>query len=212
MENKINDFLYVYIDESGDLGKYGSRYFTISAIAVSDPLILKRIIKKVRERKLKKKIKQLPELKANNSDRLTKEFILNKVGKIDCSIFAVVVEKKDIIDDLYNIKNRLYNYVCGILMERVHFPKYKITMVIDKKHTNTLMRDDFNNYIKNKIMTKNKDLKIDISHKESHALNELQVIDFVAWSINRKFNSNDDYYYKLIEHKIINKDTMRLWQ
>lgn len=206
------DFLDLYIDESGDLGEYGSKYFTISAIAVKDPAILKRIIKRVRERKLKKKIKELPELKANRADRLTREFVLNKVSKSDCAIFVIVVKKEHIVKHLFQVKERLYNYLCGILMNRVELPSVKLTIIIDKKHTNTLMREDLTNYIKKHISSKNASLKIDIWHKESFTLNELQVADFIAWSINRKYNSGDDYYYKLIENKIINKESMMLWE
>lgn len=204
----MTDFLYVYIDESGDLGKYGSKYFAICALAVKNPLALRRIIKKTRERKLKKKIKQLPELKANSCDRLTRESVLTKVGKTDCSIVAIVVEKDNILSHLFTIKNKLYDYLCGILMDRLPLPSHTLSIIIDKKHTNTLMREDFNTYIKNKISIKNKNLNIEISHKESFSLNELQVADFVVWSINRKFNVLDDSYYRLIEHKIINKETM----
>jgi len=173
---------------------------------------LKRIIKKTRQRKLKKLIKQLPELKANNSDRPTREFILNKVRKCNCSIFSIVVEKDQVMDHLFDVKNKLYNYLCGILMNKIELPSHKLLIVIDKKHTNTLMREDFDAYIKNKLNFRDSKLKIEIHYKESFSMNEIQVADFVVWSINRKFNVNDDYYYNFIEEKIINKDNMSLWK
>lgn len=78
---------HIFIDESGDLGKFGSKYFTIAAVSVDEPKNLSRIIKKLRQRKLKKSIKKLPEIKANNSDRVIREYVLKKVGNIDCKIF-----------------------------------------------------------------------------------------------------------------------------
>lgn len=39
---------YVYIDESGDLGKFGSKYFTVAAVLVDEPKKLARIIKRLR--------------------------------------------------------------------------------------------------------------------------------------------------------------------
>lgn len=208
----MDNFLYVYIDESGDLGKYGSKYFTVAAIVVDNPVILKRIIKKIRERKLKKKIKELPEIKANNSDRIIREHVLDEISKTNCSIFAVVVEKDNVMNQLYDVKNKLYNYLCGILMDKINADVYKLIITIDKKHTNTLMREDFNGYIRNKLSLKNKELKVEIYHKESYTSNELQVADFVSWSINRKFNANDDYYFKFIEDKITNKDDLIIWK
>ncbi len=92
---------YAFIDESGDLGKRGSRYFTIAALVVDDPLKLERIIKKLRQRKLKKKIRELPEIKANNSDEVVRKYVLKRVKKTDCEIYAIVVEKDRIFDHLF---------------------------------------------------------------------------------------------------------------
>ncbi|MBI2631529.1 DUF3800 domain-containing protein [Candidatus Pacearchaeota archaeon] len=203
---------YIYVDESGDLGAFGSKYFTVVAIVVDDTKTLERIIKKVRQRKLKKSIKQLSEIKANNSNRLIREYILNIVKKSQCQIFAIVVDKEQIAKHLFEIKNELYNYLCGILMQKLNILDGKGIITIDKKYTNTLLREDFNRYITNKLRETNKDLKIEIKHKDSFASNELQVVDFVVWSINRKLNLGDDFYYKIIEEKIVNKEDMFLWK
>lgn len=208
----MENLIHVYIDESGDLGKFGSKYFIIVAVIVKEQKILERIIKKLRQRRLKKKIKELPEIKANNSNRLIREYVLKRVKNCDCQIIATVAKKDHILDHLFKVKNKLYNYLCGILMEKISIPKYKIIITIDKKHTNTLMREDFNRYIKLKFKSEDKDLKIEIYHKPSITSNELQVVDFVAWSISRKFNSGDDFYYRIIEDKIINKKDMLLWK
>jgi hypothetical protein len=53
---------YVYIDESGDLGKYGSKYFAIIALITENPISIGRIIKKARIRILDKKLKEVSEI------------------------------------------------------------------------------------------------------------------------------------------------------
>ena len=201
---------YVFIDESGDLGLYGSKYFIIVAIVTTDPKSLNRIIKKFRQRKLKKKIKELPEIKANSSNRRIREHILSKVSNLNCKIFAIVVDKSKILSRLYEVKDKLYNYLCGILLDRIGLGSGKVIITIDKKHTNTLIREDFNSYIKDKIGSKS--ITLEIYHLPSYSKNELQVADFVAWSISRKFNVGDDFYYKIIEEKIINKENIFLWR
>ena len=70
---------YIFIDESGDLGKDGSKYFIISAIAVFDCLPIQRIIKKTRQRLLNKKLKEKAEIKANDSNDKTKKYVLKSV-------------------------------------------------------------------------------------------------------------------------------------
>lgn len=203
---------HVFIDESGDLGRYGSKYFTIAAMVVEEPKILNRILKRLRRHKLKKKLKQLPEIKANNSNKQIREYVLKKINKSDCQIFAIVVDKLKIFSDLYEVKDKLYNFLCGILLTRLGITSGKLIIVIDKKHTNTLVREDFDNYIKTKLNDFSKNLTIEINHLPSYSKNELQVTDFVAWSINRKFNVGDDFYYRIIEGKIANKEDMELWK
>ncbi|MEM5782882.1 MAG: hypothetical protein QXX01_00755, partial [Candidatus Aenigmatarchaeota archaeon] len=85
-------------------------------------------------------------------------------------------------------------------------------ITIDKKHTNTFIRENFNDYVKRKIKERCPKLEIEVNQFSSYTKNELQVVDFVAWSINRKFNSKDDSYYKIIEEKIVNKEKMELWK
>ncbi|MBI4176570.1 MAG: DUF3800 domain-containing protein [Candidatus Aenigmarchaeota archaeon] len=75
-----------------------------------------------------------------------------------------------------------------------------------------LFLSTFDEYIRRRIMLRRGELDVEIEHKLSHTSNELQVVDFVAWSINRKFNSEDDYYYKIIQNKIRNRENMELWK
>jgi len=110
------------------------------------------------------------------------------------------------------VKSSSFNYFCGILLDKIVYPYYEVIITIDKKHTNSLFREDFNKYIQSRIKEKNSNLKVEIFHKPSYNSNELQVVDFVAWSIHRKFSFDDDYYYKIIEEKIKNKKSMILWE
>jgi len=203
---------YVFVDESGDLGKYGSKYFIVAAIVVNNPKHLSRIIKKIRNRKLKKKLKELRELKATKTNDHIRKAVLKKVSETDCEIFAIVVEKKKIMPRLYDAQNRLYNYLIAILLKQIEKTSGKLEIVVDRKHTNTLIRRNFNSYIEYKINQVHPDLEISVRHLESHSRNELQVIDFVTWSIFRKFNWGDCSYYNIIEDKIVNKEDMLLWQ
>lgn len=201
---------YVFIDESGDLGRYGTNYFTIACVVVDDPKYLERIMKRVRQRKLKKPIKKLPEIKANNSNRVIREYVLRKVSKTPCDIFAIVVDKSKIMPNLFEVKDRLYNFLCRILLTEIEVSDV-LHVVIDKKHTNTLIRENFNEYIKSMIKLRKSVKEIPIKHLPSFSSQPLQVVDFVAWSINRKFNYGDDLYYRIIESKIKNRSRMELW-
>ncbi len=203
---------YIFIDESGDLGKYGTVYFTIVALSSHVPNELARILKRLRERKLKKKLKELSEIKANNSSSDIKRWVLERLNRCDCSISAVAIPKAKVRDDLFSHKEKLYNYLCGLLFEHISLNTDIVDITIDKKNGNRLLQDDFNNYIEKKINGRKTDLKVRIRHLESHASNELQVADFVAWAINRKFTHGDSEFYEIIKTKIKNQGKEEIWK
>ena len=66
----------------------------------------------------------------------------------------------------------------------------------------------FENYIKKVFSGK----KIKFNQVESFTDNGLLVVDFVAWSVHRKWNLNDDFYFNIIRDKIVNKDNIELWK
>jgi hypothetical protein len=202
---------YVFVDESGDLGLHGSKFFSVACVVVEDPKTLSRIIKKARERILKKTLKKLPELKANNSNQKVREYVLKKIKESNCKIYGLVVDKSKIFWHLYEVKDRLYNYFLGILLREIE-ETGKLIITIDKKYKNTLLRENLNEYLVKKLKEKHPNLEIEIRQIPSYASNELQAADFVVWSIQRKFNFKDDWYFRIIENKIVNKNNMELWK
>ncbi|MFA6530468.1 MAG: DUF3800 domain-containing protein [Candidatus Micrarchaeia archaeon] len=208
MDNHVE---YIFIDESGDLGKFGSRYFTIVALTTNDIKHISRIIKRLRERRLKKKLKELPEIKANNSDDDTRRYILTKLAGAECSISAIAIPKIKIRDDLFENKEKLYNFLSGMLFEHITLRADRLEITIDKKNGNRLLMDDFNQYLLSKILKKWPAIPVNIKHLESHASNELQAVDFVAWAINRRFCYNDFTYYDLIKSRIKNTGKEEIW-
>ncbi|MBI5228228.1 DUF3800 domain-containing protein [Candidatus Micrarchaeota archaeon] len=195
---------YIFIDESGDLGQLGSKFFSIVALSTHEPIKIGRIIKRLRERKIKKKLKELAEIKANNSTEEIRKFVLRRLLSIECSISAIAIPKEKISSVLFSEKNKLYNIICGTLFEHISISTDKIIITIDKKDSNQLIRKDFDNYISNKIIEKQKNIILEIKHLESHVCQELQVVDFIAWTINRKFTHGDNSYYDLIKIRIKN--------
>jgi hypothetical protein len=202
---------YVFVDESGDLGLHGSKFFSVACVVVEDPKTLSRIIKKARERILKKTLKKLPELKANNSNQKVREYVLKKIKESNCKIYGLVVDKSKIFQHLFDVKNRLYNYFLAILLREIE-ETGKLIITIDKKYRNTLLRENLNEYLIKKLKEKHPNLEIEIRQIPSYASNELQAADFVVWSIQRKFNFKDDWYFRIIESKIVNKNNMELWK
>lgn len=194
--------IYVYLDESGDLGKHGSKFFTVAAICTKNPKPIENMIKKVRERKLKKKLKDISEFKGNNSSPEIRKHILKKLASLDCSIAIIVITKDQILSRLYESKDKLYNYVVGLLIRNTELAGKDIEVVIDKKTSNKLLQADLTDYIKRQISERKLLFNVEVRHIESHCSKCLQATDFVAWATNRKYSYGEDEYYKLIEPKI----------
>lgn len=203
---------HIFIDESGDLGRYGNRYFALACLITTDTKKISRIIKRVRQKKLKRNIKELMEIKASKSDERIRRYVLKEISNADCEVYLLVVDKNKVLSKLFEVQNRLYNYLCSLLMKQISMDENKLVLTIDKKHTNTTLRKDFDEYIKRKLLEKKPDLDLEIYQKTSESSNELQVIDFVAWAVNRRFNTNDDSYYAIIKGKIKNESDMLIWK
>lgn len=199
----MNDELHVYIDESGDLGKLGSPYFTIAALCTKNPKPLKNHIKRLKSRKLKKSIKKLTEIKANNSDNTIRKRVLKKIKNHECKICVVTIEKSKINDYLFDKKHKLYNYICGLLAENLVANTNLISITIDKKDGNQVLQKDLSQYLERKLKEKHPSAKIEVKHLESNCCHGLQTVDFVAWSANRKWSLNDSEFYEIIEPRVV---------
>lgn len=201
---------YIFIDESGDLGKHGQQYFIVAALAIEEPKQLRRIIKKLRQRKLKREMRQVNEIKANNSTPEIRKYVLSELKKHNCQIFAIVVDKGKLLSKYDQAQDKLYHYLCRLLLDKVSIKDGATVIIIDQKDTNKLIKKNFKNYIE--MVYRGKDRKVKFSQTESFNDNGLMIVDFVAWSINRKWNCNDPSYYEIIKEQLVNATTMEIWK
>jgi len=200
---------FVYVDESGDLGALGTAYFVVVAVQVQNDRELGRVIKRVRTRKLKKKLVEVSEMKANVTPPEVRRAVLERVAGLDCAIYSLAVDKKKVLPELLGNPNRLYNWLCRILCQQIR-AKGEIRLVMDKKYNNRLLREDFNEYIARELAYRG--MRVQVEHLESQNCPQLQAVDFVAWAVNRKFSHNDKSYYEIIAGKIANKENEELWK
>ena len=203
----MDEEITIFIDESGDLGKFGSKHFIIAALCTTNPKPIYNLVKKVRQRKLKKSVKALSEIKANSSDDDTRRYVLNKISQSICHVHIIVVDKSKVKEYLFSRKDKLYNYIAGILVTDAQSGYKRINIIIDKKDHSSLVREDFNKYIRTYKNRWNAEIKI--QHLESAQNRGLQAVDFIAWAAHRKYNLDEDKFYKVIEKKVVKAN--QLW-
>lgn len=203
------------MDESGDLGfnwkKKPSRFFIITCIATSDRKPIEKLVKKTHTL-LRKRVKKLSGgiLHANKEKPVTRKRLLSGFAKTKCSVMTIYMDKKKVYAPLQNEKHVLYNYVTNILIDRILRKKIidnrgKVVLIASKRETNIFLNENFVAYLTNQTL-KNHKIQIHIEIKTPSQEKGLQAVDFVSWSIFRKFEFQDRTYYAMIKDKIVEEN------
>jgi len=206
--------LYIFLDESGDLGfnERSSRWFILSIILTSNHRKVEKCVKRV-HKGLKKKYKKVGELHAYHSDSVTKKRILRMLSGVqDIEIYSIILNKKKVYTDLKNQKNYLYNYTANILLDRLYNKKnfrkgVNVLICIDQRETNKFLKKNFMDYLNNSLIKKG-DGNFKIKIRPSQSEKCLQAVDFISWAIFRKYEKNDYEYYEIIKNKIVGESLL----
>jgi len=186
--------VYIYLDESGDLGfsGKGSDYFIITCVKINDDktnVLFKRIPKEVRERSLTKKTKKQSELKFSNSSPLIRERFLTRAAKLDIETYSLIIKKEHTQQKLKDNLPVLYSYLIKVLLENVISPNNKINICLDRCMSSR-QRENFENYINTEFFFRfQKVPELDIAHENSTCNEALQVIDFICGAFGYKYNT-----------------------
>lgn len=192
--------MHIYLDESGDLGFHSnsSNHIIIALLITKNPHTIERCMKKIRQRKLKKKLKELPEIKFNKSNDNIREKTLKCIVKEPIDIAYIVLNKNRVNPNRQFNKEKIYNFITGCLIRSLPFENdIHSKLIVDKRSSNKIIRSDFDQYVKEKAA-----FNLDITHENSEYNQCLQATDFIAGAIFRKYESGDNRFYNLIEDRI----------
>ena len=194
---------YIYLDESGDLGinsEKSSKTFVIALLITADNLSLARCVKKTRQ-KMHKQMSAIPELKAFKSDEKTRNRLLNEFSKTNSDIHYIVLDKLKNKGLFKEHKHKLYNYIAASIVNEIHLVSSdKIELVVDRRKLKLIEKEEFDKQVLQAFSGSKTNVRI--SHRDSCSCKELQVVDFIAWSIFRKYELKDEEYYSKIANKI----------
>ena len=203
---------YIFVDESGDLGfnlkkKGTSSHFLISFLFV--PTIRKRRIEKIVSKTfktIKKPKKKSGILHAYKESPVVRQRLLKLLSQEDIKIMTICLDKSRIDTNLKKKKDILYSHVVNILLDRIESKKLvplneKIELIVSRRETNKFLNNNFRKYLKEN--NKGRKLNIVVFIKSPHREKCLQAVDFVCWSIFRKYERDDYDYYNIIKGKIL---------
>jgi hypothetical protein len=206
--------MYIYLDESGDLGfdfkkKGTSKHFLITVLLTREPKKIANCIKHLKEDALQKKYKKIPEIKFNNSPEVFRKRVIQKLSAQEIFILVFCLNKIKIVNKLHDKKDKVYNYVTGLLFDKIlnaTNPGEELIMTVDKVKVGKIQMEDFNFYLGLKLfMAGQQDRKLKVIHVDSQKDRCIQPVDFVSGSVFRKYEFGSLNLYNLIKNKIISE-------
>lgn len=220
--------MHIYLDESGDLGfdftKQGtSRFFVITLLVIHSNEVNKKMLKMV-ERTIKEKINRnkkgkdvILELKGSNTDIGVKGYFYRHIKDDQFEIFTLILNKARVAQKLRDKKEKLYNYVSRLLLEKcnLHKAEDRVILTVDKRKNKEDIKD-FNSYLFNELRALIS-LKIPFEqyHEASYAHKGLQAVDVFCWGIYRKYERRDlewyNYFVAKIKEEIVYLPERRKW-
>lgn len=212
----------LYLDESGDLGfdfdhKKPSRYFIVTILSIEgldQNRLLINSVKKTIKRKLnpKKRRKRIvAELKGSETTLEIKKYFFEQSRKIDFCLYAVILDKKIIYDEIIKkgiripgLVRRIYNFIAHMVINRFPFncAKTGVNLIIDKSKARPEIRE-FNNSVKKYLEGKiDPRVKLHINHVCSQNNCGLQAVDMFCYGIFLKYERNKDDWFEVFEDKV----------
>ena len=203
--------LYLYLDESGDLGfdfvnKKPSDFFVVCILDVEgreNNKRLSKIVNVVLKRKIPKASK-IVELKGSLTPLKLKKYFYEKIKNVQFSLYTVILDKKKSYRSLWADKERIYSHISYLLLDKIKLVDrgLRILLVIDRSKSKENIRA-FDKYILNLLKGKlSPAVPLDIVHLDSHTTQCLQITDLFCWGIFRKYEKNDAVWYDLFKDKI----------
>ncbi len=208
----------LYIDESGNLGTGMGRYFLICALEVDSNIkssILKRAGRVICRFKERNNIPKTTELKGFRLNDAKRNELLDKILYKGIKVRYIVLDLKQTTmllkkpDD----KNACFNYLIQLIVKQIicEVPGIeKINLFLDNRSVKIGNRLSLKPYLYNKLVLeqletkpKVKRIDFDITYLESESCYLIQWADIIANSLYKKYNSNEELFYKKIEPFIV---------
>ena len=199
--------IQIYIDESGNLGTGGGRFFVITALIPQNPKRIKNIIKRVFVRFYSGQT-AINEIKGFYLKWEQKQEILNLLkSKDDFTCSYIVADKKHLTPEILNDKNICYNYLANFLFKPlVKGATGDIQVILDNHTVKVASINSLQDYIKIEAYTKwGFKGKMTFEHKNSKDYKNLQAVDVLSNIIWQRYSYDKEHLYNLIEKHFLHR-------
>ena len=229
LRGQIGNRMNIYQDESGCLGfnAGSSKYFVVALLCPQNNKHLANVIRKFKGRIIKSGWPNNVEIKAHNlfvartDNKIPSTYkfkqtpevpildILARIANCDIEIDGIVVLKNRMNDDLRTLPyGILFNYYSArVLIDRILLYD-EVHLFVDEtsKQTHDLLQ--FDGYIRTgALLSRKRNFPLEIVHGNSDVINGISASDYVSWSLFRRYEYNDNRFFNMIKHKIVNLKT-----
>jgi hypothetical protein len=207
--------LYLYLDESGDLGfdfvnKKPSKFFTVTIMVINknnENTLLFKGVKKTIRRKLNPKGKRkriVDELKGNKTTLKIKKYFYEQIENTDFKIYAITLNKRRVYESLIQNKPRIYNFIARLVIDQIPLQgaQTKIDLIIDKSKSKPEILE-FNTYIRRQLEGRiDPKIPLNIYHWDSKQNSGLQAVDMFSYGIFEKYERKRMEWFAVFKKKV----------
>lgn len=212
---------YIFIDESWDLWfdfskQKTSKKFIVTCLFVKEKWPVEKIIKKIFTWFKKSKIKRHDwVLHCYKEDNSTRNKLFRLISQKEVYVMCIILDKRKVYTYLHDKQQHLYNYVLNKLLDRIFskniLPWNDFKIIASRRETNKSFNENFQKYLywQNLISSENRNnTKISVEIKTSTEEKCLQIVDALSWWLFKKYEHNEDIFYKIFENIVIEEDYM----
>lgn len=205
--------LYLFLDESGDLGfdfvnKRPSNHFTVTIVAVGrdyvpfTKAVTKTLARKINPQQSRRRI--VHELKGSNTTLEVKRYFYEQVKRSKFGIYSITLNKRRVYETLARQRDRVYNFLARQVIDQIPIEQgpTRVHLIVDKSKPKPEIVN-FNEYLYQSLQGRlSPQTPLDIHHWRSHEAKGLQAADLFAWGIFRRYERGDASWYSVFQEKI----------
>jgi len=221
--NITNDNVtYIFVDEAGnmDFSEKGTKYYIFTFLIKKRPFYLYDYLQSYRLDLLEEALQgnfniDIEAFHASYDNKFVKENVFKIISSLSIEkikIYSYILEKPKIIPSKTKEKGKFYInnliYATKKLLNKIQIDEDfiiftdKLPIEQNKKNQIKAFKEGINEFIKDKKLS----IKYKIFHHCSASNINLQIVDYICWAIFRKYERNDNYYYKMIKKFILEED------
>lgn len=222
----MKEMIYIFVDEAGDMdfSLKGSKHYMFNFLVKKRPFKLHEHIANYRydllERNLDPMVEKRLDIEAfhacedNKYIRQRMFEIISTFTPDAVQVYSYILEKPKVNPEKRKEHGVFYvdnlTFATTQLLDKIGINQHFmiITDRLPLQANKNAMIKALKRGIKEYLKVNNKSVRYTIHHHCSASSSNLQIIDYIGWAINRKYEHTDDRYYEMIKHYLLAEEVM----